>query len=206
MCYDKCMDKHTKGYCRVCKLDNAVFTHYIHKNGENLYNKCDSCRRDYYAKFKNPDPKFIRPKKSKPDKCRICGKTGDIFSSRLNGSGARYYNLDCNTCRGRAQSTYMKRLRVSDPNKYYEKARHTKLQRSFGISLLEYRDMFAKQGERCAICGTKEGKNSMPLDHDHKTNKNRTILCHWCNKGLGQFFDDADKLRKAADYLDSWAG
>lgn len=154
---------------------------------------------------KKPRAYFEKPKLSKPEKCRMCGKGGDIFSSRLNQIGKRYYNLDCNTCRGKARSTFMKRLRTTDPERYYQLRRNTQLKRYYKIGLPEYMKMLEEQKGCCAICGKYEGTRAMPLDHNHVTKTNRAILCHWCNKGLGQFFDNADTLRKAADYLDKWS-
>jgi len=39
------------------------------------------------------------------------------------------------------------------------------------------------------------------LDHCHKTDKVRSWICSHCNRGLGGFDDDIDRLRKAIDYL-----
>ena len=40
------------------------------------------------------------------------------------------------------------------------------------------------------------------VDHDHKTNKIRGLLCNSCNRGLGYFRDDIRMVRKAAKYLE----
>lgn len=46
----------------------------------------------------------------------------------------------------------------------------------------------------------------MKVDHDHKTNEIRGILCNKCNVGLGLFMDDPDLLEFARIYLLSSRG
>jgi len=41
------------------------------------------------------------------------------------------------------------------------------------------------------------------LDHDHKTNALRGMLCSECNFGLGKFKDDEALMKKAIWYLES---
>lgn len=146
-------------------------------------------------------------KKPKPKKCRVCGLENRNFGTRLNGHGTRYYNLICTTCKGRQDTarkkSWIQRLRTDDPTKYARYTRNRQLKRYYGITIEEYETLLEKQ-KGCAICGKKVGLHNMPVDHDHVTMKVRGILCHWCNKGLGQFFDDPRILRSAAEYIDSW--
>jgi hypothetical protein len=50
----------------------------------------------------------------------------------------------------------------------------------------------------CVIFGSKE---KLVVDHDHKNNKIRGMLCNHCNRGLGHFRDDPMLLEFAAQYL-----
>jgi hypothetical protein len=64
------------------------------------------------------------------------------------------------------------------------------------------------QNNLCAICGNpqhqfhKGTRKRLYVDHDHKTNKVRGLLCNNCNAGVGRFKDEPDRLRSAADYLE----
>ena len=83
------------------------------------------------------------------------------------------------------------------------------VKRKYGLSEEEYKAL----GSTCNLCG-KSFKNELKfqtwkkvlcVDHDHKTNKVRGLLCNGCNRGLGMFNDNSELLRKAADYLDERA-
>jgi hypothetical protein len=58
--------------------------------------------------------------------------------------------------------------------------------------------MLSEQGGLCAIC---KAAPAVHVDHDHATGQVRALLCFNCNGGLGQFKDDPDVLRAAAEYV-----
>ena len=75
----------------------------------------------------------------------------------------------------------------------------TKLAR-YGLTTEDYNNMLLAQENSCAICGSSD--RSLVIDHDHKTNKVRGLLCSNCNTGIGKLGDTSELLRRAIDYLD----
>ena len=67
------------------------------------------------------------------------------------------------------------------------------------LSKDEYNIMLEKQGHNCAICHNHLIRPN--IDHDHKTNKIRGLLCFHCNVGLGFFKDKVEYLNDAIKYL-----
>jgi hypothetical protein len=53
--------------------------------------------------------------------------------------------------------------------------------------------------KECAICNVATDK--LVVDHCHKTNKVRGVLCSSCNLGLGKFKDSLELLEAAMLYL-----
>lgn len=86
-----------------------------------------------------------------------------------------------------------------------EAKRDAYLVKTYGITLLQYQDMFEEQDGKCAICLRRSLKKNLAVDHNHKTGKIRGLLCGRCNhKLLGAAFESADILRRAAAYLDKY--
>jgi len=84
-----------------------------------------------------------------------------------------------------------------------EKYKNQHLRKRYGISLEVYKEILARQGGGCGICGNPQSKQGhyLGVDHCHITNKVRGLLCYSCNIGLGNFHDDIEKMEKAIAYL-----
>lgn len=68
-----------------------------------------------------------------------------------------------------------------------------------GITTEQYDGMVSEQDGRCAICGRDDG--DLRVDHCHDRSVIRGLLCDRCNRGLGFFADDPERLAAAAAYV-----
>ena len=97
----------------------------------------------------------------------------------------------------------------NNPDKVKQYQRISNLRKNFGLSVDAYEQMLAKQNNLCAICEkpetfihhrTKEPAR-LAVDHCHKTNKVRKLLCKSCNNALGLFKEDIGAMENAVQYL-----
>ncbi len=117
-----------------------------------------------------------------------------------------------------ARRYYLKhrKKRLGDTRAYYKKNRSVVLEKMHGIHLRKrlrleratpevvawYKSLLKEQGGVCAICKRPPMKHRLAVDHNHKTNEIRGLLCARCNRGIGLFFDDQAMFLRAADYLE----
>lgn len=123
--------------------------------------------------------------------CPTCGETkalSDFGRNRANKSGVADY---CKPCHNKVMA--------ANKQKNHGSERSYLLKRRYGLTAEDVAERQMLQLRRCLIC-LKEG--ALHVDHDHASGKFRGLLCFSCNNGLGQFKDDPDMLRKAADYLE----
>ena len=79
---------------------------------------------------------------------------------------------------------------------------------SWNLEFVQNEDLFKKQQGLCAVCGKSETSKTpggfirpLNIDHCHKTNKIRGLLCFYCNIAVGHFEDNIVSLKKAIKYL-----
>jgi hypothetical protein len=83
--------------------------------------------------------------------------------------------------------------------------------KKYGITPERYDAILAKQGGRCAVCGTTEpgGKGTWSIDHDHQCCPHqgscgscvRGLLCSNCNTAAGLLADDPERAERMAEYF-----
>lgn len=116
--------------------------------------------------------------------CEICGPT--------------HINVEFNPKRGK-RTRRCPGERKKRNSQTSEARRATHLRRQYGITQAEYDAMADAQDGKCAICGVE--KPMLHVDHDHKTQLVRGLLCGPCNRGIGLFWDNPKLLSAAARYL-----
>jgi hypothetical protein len=79
--------------------------------------------------------------------------------------------------------------------------RHNQLKRKFGMTLEQYNSVLIAQNNVCAICESIDTYRALSVDHNHDTGKVRGLLCGSCNRGLGLFKDNTERLLTAHKYL-----
>jgi len=92
---------------------------------------------------------------------------------------------------------------LKNKKKCNEDSRKSRLRLNYGLTATDYNRMFEQQNGCCAICGRHQSGLSKRLcvDHDHKTDEVRGLLCSNCNSGLGYFKDCKEFLVQAISYL-----
>lgn len=138
---------------------------------------------------------------------RVCRRCRETFQGKYNSTS-------CPECKGRTR--YEKYARFKEENPAYwrewqnspvgqESRKKARLKR-YGLTPECYDRLMSQQGDACGICGAKPGQwvangGNLVVDHDHATGAVRGLLCPSCNRGLGQFEDDTERLLEAVQYL-----
>lgn len=85
-----------------------------------------------------------------------------------------------------------------------QRSRDGELLRNFGLTRADYNRLWQIQGGMCAICKIHQldiNKN-LRVDHCHKTNRVRGLLCHNCNVSLGLMKESIEALKTMIIYLE----
>lgn len=126
--------------------------------------------------------------------CPKCGEQKPLseFSKDKNRKlGVRVYCKSCSKLNPKERKQY---------NKTYQ------LKSLYGLTNEKYEILKASQKSNCAICQENlDDGFGTHVDHCHKTNVVRGILCRKCNLGLGHFKDNADILKSAVKYLKKYS-
>ena len=97
-------------------------------------------------------------------------------------SGGKYLRPECKSC--------AKKLAK----------RREELKKEFGYPVSDYTCPICLKNEK-ELKGTGGNASIWVVDHNHDTDDFRGHLCHNCNRGLGVFQDNIDRLERAINYL-----
>lgn len=115
--------------------------------------------------------------------CRICGNEGKVEGK---------YNRKCTKC-GRI-ATWL--FRAKQPCTKENVLKYS----------LIYTKMVSDSKGKCEICKQDSTKFhfGLVLDHNHKTNKIRGLICGPCNNSLGSIGEDLNTLKAMIVYLEKY--
>lgn len=130
--------------------------------------------------------------------CTSCKEPKTEFHKKSGSKDG--FRSACKECTNRDNRNRARSLSPEVKLERKLRQRSLDLVRRVGITWEEKEAMLEAQNHRCAICGKQEDR-PLDVDHDHKTNKVRMLLCNQCNQGLGLFMDDPFLLDKAAEYI-----
>lgn len=142
-------------------------------------------------------------------KCSTCKEIKEKSEFHKNLSKDHGRHKECKDCRLKKLSLPHIKLKASIKKKALwskltpQQKREKSLKRIHGIELKQYIDLEIEQNKSCAVCKRILGKEikRLCIDHDHKTNFIRGLLCDECNHGIGNFKDDISLLHSAINYL-----
>lgn len=148
----------------------------------------------------------------KCSKCRITKPLIEFYKNRKNKTSwckSCYHQRDIQTYKTK-EGREKKIISVRNYHKTERgKLKHRRaLCKKYGITLVQYNELFIIQDGVCAICQQKEiccssGQipDNLSIDHCHKTGKIRGLLCRRCNNLLGWANDNCILLSRAIVYL-----
>lgn len=141
--------------------------------------------------------------------CRVCGVILTLKNCTQSMFNSKQYL--CLTHKKEYDSAWRNKNRnkIREKNKIYreknyDKCKQASLKFHYGATLEEFKLLYKKSKGMCKICGSVGGNTKhtcLHIDHNHKTNKIRGLLCPNCNRAIGLFKENPNLLSKAIEYL-----
>ena len=123
-----------------------------------------------------------------------------------------FYKIRVKRKDGTYRESHRSMCNFCDRSRKSKRDRRTKKERAeqhlfskYKMTPEEFTFLLESQENKCAICETSDpgGRyNKFHVDHCHKTEKVRGLLCHRCNYALGYFQDNSSNLLRAIQYLE----
>ena len=133
----------------------------------------------------------------KTRRCFRCTTTKTLEEFALDKNRAEGRDYHCKTCKSFYEKEHSK--------VYASRRRDRYLKRTYNLSLEKYSQMEKVQTGLCQICRKKDPQgDKLSVDHNHKTNAVRGLLCKPCNTMIGGAQDDPNILKEAVKYLSKY--
>lgn len=164
------------------------------------YNERKRQDPEHVEHYRQYHREYARKWSSDPDnKQRLLERQRADYERRMQDPKFRQKTND------RRKTEYYRRKLETNGESIRQEA-HKQSCRKRGITTDEYAEMLKRQENVCAICKrpqTDRRKRRLAIDHDHKTDRIRGLLCTRCNQMIGFSLDSPEILRSAALYLET---
>jgi hypothetical protein len=134
-------------------------------------------------------------------------------SAPYSSSNCVWKRVDVSRSAGESEASYQRRRKEGGASKRPPYTYALGLKRNHGMTVEEYEAMVVAQGNLCAMCGRPERRTDpkgqikrLAVDHCHKSQRRRALLCAACNTALGLLEDRVDLFEKAIAYLKDHSG
>lgn len=106
----------------------------------------------------------------------------------------------CRECKNKDHKIRYKKIKGKKRIKILQAKKDRNLKVKYGLTPKEKFQIYINQDGCCAICKQAIPYSKLYIDHNHKTNKVRGLLCYHCNPLLCAI-EDKDFVKKAKKYL-----
>jgi hypothetical protein len=170
--------------CSWCKVLKPKTEYRVLPSGK-VHNRCKTCEAEIAAHEAHGERR-----------CNICREWLPL--DRFYASKLKFPHVACISCT---------RAQVAQPE-YRHRRRDTLLQKEFGITLDQYKELLERQNHKCPVCLVPfEPDNfSYHVDHAHSgphKGKVRAIVHSECNRTILWMHEDGALLRRAADLIEN---
>lgn len=134
-------------------------------------------------------------------KCIKCLIDKDFSEFYFRSDKKTFKHASCKKCCVKYNNELAAKKMKTDPEfvqKQRERSRAHLLKTKYKITPAHWEMLASNQDYKCKIC-KKETK--LAVDHNHKNEQVRGLLCLACNAGLGQFRDNIETMETAIQYL-----
>jgi len=174
--------------CIACREQKSLDEYHKDKNQKDgRAKRCKDCVRSYMATYNR------RADVRRREKLRGQLRTRDRRDRYLS-----WDEIEASL----AETGESPRQKYRRSNKGRLTARVFSLKYKYGLTLDDFYAMLKRQRKKCAICRAKFlSLDAIHVDHCHRSNTVRGLLCKSCNAGLGLFKDSKTLLSRANRYL-----
>ena len=189
--------------CRTCRKAKPESEFY--KNAAKYDGLSSYCKPCTDARVKANRKRVLQSLATRTDApttktCKKCGVEKPVVDFHKDTTQLDGMRSACKAC----VNTHRREYAKTHPKPKTINYHYSWLKYRYAVSPEQYDALYKAQGGVCAVCGKPEklpDGRRLAVDHDHITGSVRGLLCGNCNRGIGNFHDDPETIRRALAYV-----